>query len=76
MLLHLQRAILQLKAQRQLEEAFETRLQHIQNNQQVPPYTTPSSDTNLSSSKSFTLSALYFSLVHVKWPQTPLRVDV
>lgn len=60
---HLQRAALQLKAQRQLEEALETRLQRIQTNiqtnmqtnlqpmTQVTAYTAPSTDTMLSSSK-------------------------
>lgn len=54
---HPQRAALQLKAQRQLEEAFETRLQRIQTNMQPnlqpltqgPSYTAPSTDTITSS---------------------------
>lgn len=53
----LQRAALQLKAQRQLQEAFETRLQRIQTNMQpnLQPltqgtsYTAPSTDTITSS---------------------------
>lgn len=56
---HLQRAAVQLKAQRQLQEAFETRLQHIQTNMQtnlqpmtqVTSYTAPPTDTILSSGK-------------------------
>lgn len=56
---HLQRAALQLKAQRQLEEAFETRLQRIQTSlqpnlqpvTQATSCTAPSTDTILSSSK-------------------------
>lgn len=60
---HRQRAALQLKTQRQLAEAFETRLQRIQTNMQAnvqanvqavtsaPSYTASSTDTNLPSSK-------------------------
>ena len=53
----LQRTAQQLKAQRQLEEAFESRLQHMQTNMQATVQTvtsvsaerTPSTDTNVSS---------------------------
>lgn len=65
---------MQVKAQRQLEEAFETRLQRIQTNMQPvsqpSSYTAPSTDTNLSSSESFMIPLLYFfglsTLIKVK----------
>lgn len=72
----LQRTAHQLKAQRQLEEALESRLQRMQTNMQtvtqVPSDATLSTDTNISTGELLRTQVLcqaVFSLFNDLWPQ-------